>query len=385
MKKQLKYIVILAGFLFLILGTIIYFMNDNKEEDKKDYIIVDTTNKIGETIDNSIYEEYKIDKYLTESLKSTDIDIKNTYTIPYSNNLINYSSSDKSITFVDDLTNINASCIYNNDFETYKESFVDYYKENNYEKMNVAYSKEPLKMSGYDIEYLKINSIGTQNNFNEELKKEYTEQFVVLIKESDISVCTVSFSVTSKRLSDEMLTEFINKIKIEKGTASYLYSKLENDKIVGTLNKKLVVPKEKSYELSYEIPSSKYEEIEDYRNSPSSTTFVLKNNENTVINIELSMTLSSENFYEKYFSNVESRYLNSPEFILNDIEYSDVTNDGKEYYQIELNYSDKVTDVKTFVKHLVYEIEDGTYYIIVCSSNEEIEESIINDFLNIEI
>lgn len=384
MKKQFKYIFVLIGFLLLVVGIIIFFTNNDKENDEKKYIIVDTTNKIGEEIDNSIYEEYKIDKYLTESFKSTDIDIKNTYTIPYSSNLINYSSSDKSITFVDELTNINAGCIYNNNYEEYKNSFINYYKENNYEKMNVAYSKEPLKISGYDTEYLKISSIGIQNSFEENPESKYTEQFVVLIKESDISVCTVSFSITSKRISDKTLTEFINKIKIEKGSASYLYSKIEKDNIVGTLNKKIVIPKEKSYGISYKIPSKKYEEIEDYRNSPSSTTFVLKDNKKTVINIELDMTLSSENFYEKYFSDVESEYLNSNDFILNEIIDTNVIFDEKEYYQIDLNYSDKETDTKTFVRYLLREVEEDIYYIIICNSDTLIEESIINDFLNIE-
>ena len=377
MLKKNKLLIIL-GTVCVVLGIYIFLVsNDGKDIDKYK-IKVNTSNKTGDIIDISNYDYYSPSKkHQKIHFRSMNVDVKNSYTLNITEDFDKFWENDVSNAYSVNGMTFNAYCILEDDIESYKKSLIQHYYDTN-DKVNYSSSEEKIYISDVEIEYLKINASRWIVRDDETEGDYYTETFIVLIKESDDSLCSMTYSINNEKFSDKFLTEFINQLVIEKNTANYLYSKIEGENIIGTLTNE--ISNNNINSLSYKIPSNKYKEIEDSRNLVSSTTFSLMEDEFVKVNISLNSINKSDNFVNDYIEGIKLEHT-SNNINLNEIVWNETSYGEDECYEFDFNYYDEFSKLN-YGKRVVFELENNSYYIISVNSNSIIDKNIILDFLD---
>lgn len=383
MLKKIKNLLFITSFIFIFLGILLIFYNVDKKETKNSYIVVNTSKKIGDKIENITYDEYEItNSYSNYAFRSKDINIANRYEFSFPETLNNRLLSDTNISMGNNNININTNCMYSVNIDEYKKSIVDEYNSDNYSKYNISSSQDNLQIDGVDIEYLKIEAIDKLIMDDESESNLYTERFIVLLKESENSVCSISYLTYSKRFSDEFLSEIINKIDIKNKQATYLYSTIKDNSIIGSLNQKKLKTSDK-YELYYSLPSDEYEEIVDDRNNIYSTTFRSKKS-NMVVNISLESMLDSDFSETLYLENLKNEISNSEENMLINISGNTVIYEDREYFSIDLSYKNDL-NLMVYREYLISKLENDIYYIVIFEDENFIEEEQIESFLRFDL
>jgi len=373
MKKKFKYydeikhILIVLGIIFIWVGAVIAFSNNTKNEETPDTvkkIIVNTEIKTGDKINNEQYEVHKIGKKYEEYyFRNRNINLKNQYLILYPNKLTKKNISDANLIISNGYININGLCSQSKSFEEYEEKIISKYENQEDIKYNVSIANEINKINGINVKYLKIETLeksilddGTTQDF-------YSEKFIVLLKESDTSICEISYLIYEQKFTDEMLTDFINNIKVKKNKANFLYTNIKNNNIEGTLTQRDLRNLNKKYMISYNIPSKNYKEIESDQNDIYSHTFTQKNT-NLKVNVSLETILSTEKFIEDYMEYLKEEINIKKNLSVKEIVYNINIYNNREYYEIDLLYFDNIDNLNITSKYFITKLEENIYYII---------------------
>ena len=390
MKKKFKYynelrhILIVLGIIFIWVGVVISFSKPEEEKTKETIpkIVVNTKIKKGDEIQNEQYKIHLItSKYEKYSFRNRNINSKNKYTIMYPNKLNQKTISDADLIIGNGNISIKGLCSASNSFEEYEEKLVKEYENKEDTKYNVSISNEINKIEDFDVKYLKIETLEKSITDDDKIVDFYSEKFIVLIKESNTSICEISYLIYEQKFTDEMLTNFINNIKINKNKANFLYTKVIDNKIEGTLSQKNIREASKKYNLSYQLESDKYKEIEHDQNDIYSHTFEKKNT-NLKINLSLVSLLSTETFIEDYISFIKEEINLKEDLTIKNISYNLKTYNNREYYEIDLLYFDIEENLNINSKYLITKLDENIYYIIKLEDTKTIE--IINDFFEFD-
>jgi len=379
MLKRVKFLCIILGVIFVVIGGYLLLLNheDKKDlKDEKEIIVVNTSNSIGDKIDNSIYEFYEIDdEFIQTSFNSVDMLIRNKYIFYYPSNLKEYVLNSDKLVFENEFSKISTNYFSLEEFETFK---LDLANKENYQKVNVSSSNKKLNISEYDVEYFKISSIDFNNIYNEE--------FIVAIKESNETVVTISFLINSKRFNDDFLTGFINKIEIKKGEATYLHSSVVGDFITGTLKQKDLKDNSRGYFLSYKLSNSDYREIESYRNSISSNTFSITNETTSIVNISLHYIENDNDFFNNYLNKLKKEFAEEKAHLeIKEINNAMKNYKGKDYYQIDIDFTNEAYDsAEGYATYIINKLDSNVYYIVIVDSNKKVSDEVILDFFDID-
>jgi len=383
--NKFKYIFCVVGILFISAGLIGFsFSNKNEREDTVD-IIVDTSQKEGDTIDSSGYEFVRqTDLSRTISFRGINLQTKNLYSFSYPSSFKKYNLSDRSVYLIGENSYISAESFTVEDYDIYRQEILTNYEKSGFEKINVSYSNKKQKIWGYDMDYLKIEALGDIQTLGSK-ETIYREEFIVILKETENDIVTFSYVVTNSRLADEELTNLLRNIKVENGKAKFLYSRMEDEYLVGTLKTKSYVNgKDNSYFLSYKIPSSIYQEIENENNDVFTTTFGLKEDSSVIISIALQLGYL-ENYVENNISDLKTRFQNSNDFILESFEQENSFFQDKKLIKVDLTYS--VVNEEQIKRHVLYvlvPLENFAYYTVNIDSDSAIPFDMMETFLNIK-
>lgn len=365
MNKNTGIILILLG-IILVIGSFVFFKNENAESLGK----IDTSEIVGDKINNEIYNEYSYDKaFLSDYIKGTDIDKKSKVSFPILEEMDYndvYTEFSKSLS--KDEFNITAMVLKeSNSLNDYTNKLIDIYKYQDSDKLN--YASGAIKVNDFDGKYIKF-----EYTFNDNEKDTiiYNESFYIIFPLSNDEIVLLMYSVVNNRLSDDFLSKTIDNIKIEEGKAIYLNSKEEDNKLVGSLIQKKIDENE-YYKVNYKIDSAKYREIEKEKNTINYTTFTSKTSD-LLITIETRTTMEDnivELLKEEYKSVDNSKGYNAENVIFG----------NKEYTRISLEYSDEGETKYQYV--YIYKIEKRIAYVITMTSNSN--EDVIDDFVDYEV
>lgn len=370
------YILILFSIISLSFSTFNLFKKkDNKIENS---IIVDTSKMDGPEIDNTSYVDYLPGEYFETYIKDSDLDNKNKYIFSYPANLKQYFLSDYYRVLEGDNVKVIAEIIPSKNVANYKKQIIDNYFD--YPNMRTFFSKNYITMFGNNLEYFKIEAFGA--NIDQSDDKIYTESFTIVLQISDSSSLIITYSVNFKKMSDELLTTLINSIKLEKGTASYLYASDKDGLLSGTLQQNSFDVLPINYKIEYKISDLKYQELIDSRNTVYSTTFSDKNNSKVVVNLNLSCEDTNDIIdVEKNYITIT--YIENSNYYVDGYENYEVNIDDKKFNVFSFSYQ-KDDDEKRYYKLYIDKLSDKSAYIIEIIS-DSYNDDIIKDFLDYSI
>ena len=365
MLKKNCFVLMFIGILLISLGFFLFSFYK-----KEDYLVfIDTSKVSGDNIDNSSYKYYESNNsYNNYTLKTQNLNVKNLYKFLYSNTLEPLIVNDTEAFLASNDSNIRVNIVYNTDIYSYKKNLILYYKNNFNFKVSVSDIKE-LNFYNNDAFYFKIQAF---NDNSENADNNYIENFIFAYIEDDESMMVFSYSIIDKKFSDEFLSNFVNNITVEKGKANYLYSNIQDGYINGKLIATTYIFDSIKATLSYKIDSNNFYEVEDYRNSLSSTTFKKKDNFNFLINISLSEIVDQDSFFDEYVNELKSdnSSIEQVEFLISKASYF-----NNEYYIVNYNYFDKNDNKFKYQVHLLNFFDNHLLYLVVCNSDSIIEEN----------
>ncbi len=374
MLKKNCFVLMFIGILLISLGFFLFSFYK-----KEDYLVfIDTSKVSGDNIDNSSYKYYESNNsYNNYTLKTQNLNVKNLYKFLYSNTLEPLIVNDTEAFLASNDSNIRVNIVYNTDIYSYKKNLILYYKNNFNFKVSVSDIKE-LNFYNNDAFYFKIQAF---NDNSENADNNYIENFIFAYIEDDESMMVFSYSIIDKKFSDEFLSNFVNNITVEKGKANYLYSNIQDGYINGKLIATTYIFDSIKATLSYKIDSNNFYEVEDYRNSLSSTTFKKKDNFNFLINISLSEIVDQDSFFDEYVNELKSdnSSIEQVEFLISKASYF-----NNEYYIVNYNYFDKNDNKFKYQVHLLNFFDNHLLYLVVCNSDSIIEENSFLEFLAFE-
>ena len=374
MLKKNCFVLMFIGILLISLGFFLFSFYK-----KEDYLVfIDTSKVSGDNIDNSSYKYYESNNsYNNYTLKTQKWNVKNLYKFLYSNTLEPLIVNDTEAFLASNDSNIRVNIVYNTDIYSYKKNLILYYKNNFNFKVSVSDIKE-LNFYNNDAFYFKIQAF---NDNSENADNNYIENFIFAYIEDDESMMVFSYSIIDKKFSDEFLSNFVNNITVEKGKANYLYSNIQDGYINGKLIATTYIFDSIKATLSYKIDSNNFYEVEDYRNSLSSTTFKKKDNFNFLINISLSEIVDQDSFFDEYVNELKSdnSSIEQVEFLISKASYF-----NNEYYIVNYNYFDKNDNKFKYQVHLLNFFDNHLLYLVVCNSDSIIEENSFLEFLAFE-
>lgn len=374
MLKKNCFVLMFIGILLISLGFFLFSFYK-----KEDYLVfIDTSKVSGDNIDNSSYKYYESNNsYNNYTLKTQNLNVKNLYKFLYSNTLEPLIVNDTEAFLASNDSNIRVNIVYNTDIYSYKKNLILYYKNNFNFKVSVSDIKE-LNFYNNDAFYFKIQAF---NDNSENADNNYIENFIFAYIEDDESMMVFSYSIIDKKFSDEFLSNFVNNITVEKGKANYLYSNIQDGYINGKLIATTYIFDSIKATLSYKIDSNNFYEVEDYRNSLSSTTFKKKDNFNFLINISLSEIVDQDSFFDEYVNELKSdnSSIEQVEFLISKASYF-----NNEYYIVNYNYFDKNDNKFKYQVHLLNFFDNHLLYLVVCNSDSIIEENSFLEFLTFE-
>lgn len=375
----------MIGLLLVICASVLYVVNNETTDySGSNAIKIDTTNMEGDSIDTSNILDYAIEEYSEGYVNDNDLKTKNKYifAMPSSAKVLFQQTGNYKIVEIDDGT-ITANVMLNTTVEELFKNKIDDYDKTQYEKVRTFKSNTNINYDDFEISYSKISALDSYETEDGLTSQEYYEEFNIYLIEKDNKIIMISYRIVDKKFTDELLSELVNKIKLEKGKANYLYSHIEGNNIVGTLNS--IDPDEyKQYKLSYSIPKDKYYEKEDANNTESSTNFSSLN-EDTIINIKL-VNGDLYMYFDSYVESVKMGYDYDNSITRVDSFLTDSTTyNEKEYRRILIEYTDVANNTKHYVVSLIYKIEEHMYYVVTIDSNKNALEEYIDDFLNFSL
>lgn len=370
MKKSLKYVFLIGGFLLIIFGSITLLSNKGKVEDYSNKIKVNTSSISGDKIDNSKYDVYTTNDFLNTFIKSYDTNKKNKYNFSYPKQLKEKSLNESSRTLIDNKMIVTASLLLSDDYKNYFDNLISMYKENNKIKSFVS---EDLTISNFSTKYAKFELL------NDTI---YRELFIILIREKDDDFVAITYMFNNLKVTDDFLTELINKVTIEKENANYLYTHTEGEYLTGTLEQ--LDLDGKKFSLTFKMPDPKYREIELGSNSLKNTTLLSTQKKDLMIEVELSQNNNSLN---DYIDNIKNKYDYEGIVEYKNFDSNTVTYNDKEFLQTSFDYTDYRMSEKNnrYYLSLIYEVSNGLNYIVTFTSSEKIEQDTIDDFVNFSI
>lgn len=382
MKYKTKNIFAIIGMLFIILGLLSLSIYKKYEKDfiEENGIVkkISTSGMIGEDIDNSKYPFYKnSDKYNETYIKGCDTDLKNKYIFYYPNDLNEDSLNDKEKHIVGKDIYIDTLFVDDYTIESYKKDFFDQLDTEDI-LLQVYDHNDKIDISSYDAYYYKVNYLKKIMDENGNSQDYYVEKFVIQIQESENSLLTIIITSTNVKLSDEFLTQFVNRIKIEKNAASYSYGTIVDDKIKGSIKQKNNI-NNNEYVIKYELPTNKYKELPLYDNNIFKTRFI-EDKSSDYFDIEI-VSDNSSNFLEEYKDLLSLQYSNS---VPNKLGINETIYDGVTYRKISFSYFDELDNLTYKKLYLIRELENGVYYIVTYTTLGDISDETIKDFLKID-
>lgn len=382
MKCKIKNIFAIFGIILIIIG-FLYLLSmfrhkNNSIDDDRVINKISTSDMVGDDIESSKYPFYKnSNKYNETYIYGYDTDLKNKYIFSYPEDLIENSLNDKEKNIVG--KDIHIETLFMNDYtiESYKKEYISQLDtEDNL--LQVYDHNDKVDISSYDAYYYKVNYLQKITDESGNSQNYYVEKFVILIQESEDSLLSIIITSNNAKISDDFLTQFINKMKIEKNTASYTYGKIVGDKIEGQVKQKNNI-NNKTYVVNYELPTNKYKELPLYDNNIFKTRFI-EDKSSDYFDIEIVFDNSS-NFLEEYKDLLSLQYSNSvPNKLgINESIYDDVT-----YRKISFSYFDELDNLTYKKLYLIRELENGVYYIVTYTTLGDISDETIKDFLKID-
>lgn len=184
-------------------------------------------------------------------------------------------------------------------------------------------------------------------------------------------------------IKDELLTELVNRITIEENNAKYLYSNIEENKIVGVLQQNRLNQYDTGYKLFYTLNSEKYKEIEDARNTISTTTFETTDGIAT-INIQL-LEEETINIFDLLKTYIMLDYYEDDSYVPSNLKETKITLNDKEYFAYEFTYSENNSTDKKYFLQIVDRIDENYIYLVTINSNQNINNDMYEEFLNYKI
>lgn len=377
MKKKL--IVLVLGIVCIIFGVIITFLV-GKEKEKQYSIMVDTSSKTGDTINNSYYNYYS-SELATDYIKGYDLTTKNKVYFSYPISLKNTYFSEYAKKMEQEDFELEIKQELNVSLEKRLEEITDCYESNGYTAFNYSESKK-IKIGSYDAGYVKMEALANSDIDIAFPDKDYSECFLLYIDMNDRTLF-LDYRVYNKKFSDSFLSELASSIKIENGTAKYLSSTIEGDKIVGSVFQ-ISYSDGTKYNVNYKFPVDKYKEREDIKNNYSQVIFCNNNNLEVrfkIVSVKTSvgaiafLTSITENSYVKNKELYDVLSYNEEEF-----KYLD-----RNYHKIIIKYKDLQDNLTYNYVQLITKIDDTTAISITYINKDEITNDNILDFLNYEV
>lgn len=379
MNRKIVFFVIILGILFILLGLIDIFINNSKDKNiQNNYVVINTKDKTGDNIDNSKYViHYNFD--LEKSyIKDNDISRKNVYNFYYPKELKQSYLTEYSRIYENNSMRVSAQIISERTIDEYEEYIIDLYRDN-YDKLALFQSKDNINISGYQAEYLKLEALKEITDSD----PIYVECFVLIIKISDSDFFALEYKVNFGVIKDELLTELVNRITIEENNAKYLYSNIEENKIVGVLQQNRLNQYDTGYKLFYTLNSEKYKEIEDARNTISTTTFETTDGKAT-INIQL-LEEETVNIFDLLKTYIMLDYYEDDSYVTSNLKETKITLNDKEYFAYEFTYSENNSTDKKYFLQIVDRIDENYIYLVTINSNQNINNDMYEEFLNYKI
>ena len=382
MNKKVKYIFIGLGLALIILGLSLLLMTgeqtNNKENSNGIEIDISQDDMQGDKIDNQKYQLYE--GYIENAetyINSSNMLQKNRYTFTYPTFLINTKLDDKHKSLYSDNISIEVFTVDHGNIEDCKKNLIESH-DNDDTLLQTYDHKEKISISGFDAYYLKINYL--EKIINEEGKKQnnYNEKFIILIQESANSIVVMTITTTDLKLSNKVISDFINNIKIEKEVAIYTYGVINDTVVQGSIKQKRRFSDE-THSINYELSSNDYQEMPITENNIYRTKFESRN-VNAYIDIEIHID-EDLNFMDNYIDGIKTKYSNNSEtdFELKTVNYNDIS-----YSKIDFEYYDSIDKVTNKKLYLIREVSKDIYYTVEFTSKDEASEDMINDFLNVK-
>lgn len=386
MKKKVKYIFVGLGLILIILGLSLLLMTGEKSNNKENSnsngieINISKDDMTGDKINNT---KYKVHESYTENaetyINSNDMLQKNIYTFKYPAVLMNAKLDDKSKYLFSDNLTIEAYTDNYGNIENCKKKLIEPYDNEN-TLLQIYEHKEKVNISGFDTYYFKLNYQEETIDADGKKQTNYKEKFVILINESNDSIIVFTITATDMKLSNELLTEFINNIKVDREVATYTYGLIDDISVQGSLKQKKIFSSQ-IYTIKYELSSNDYEEKSFVRNNIFKTRFESRNID-AFIDIEIHVDIyENPEFLDKYTDEIKTDNSNNN---VTNFESKTVTYNGINYYQISFEYDDLADKVTKKKLYLIRELEKDVYYIVAFTSKDAVKEKMINDFLNVK-
>lgn len=377
MNKKYKFLLII-GFTLILTGTFILLTKDKMKIDKNFKYEVSFIENFGEEITSYEYQYYEINNLNYSYLNDYNIKIKNKLNFGYPEEVIYIGGSFFGREFESSNFNIRAG-YFSQLFSLDKllENVKEEYEKEGYTKINYSLGN-PINIDGYKVDYIKFNAI---EESREASNKKYKEEFYLYI-ELNNNVITIRYELTNYKFRIDTLNKIINSISIEENKASYLVSKIEKDKIKGTLT--AIDSKDNVYNLDYEFSTDKCYEIESISNGTSSVSFSTSDKK-IIFNIRMLNILYDKSkykdlstYYKEYLTNLYEKDKNIENYSMKDY----IANDKK---YLKITFIKNIENKKIENLSLIEFVDDEVIVVYEFESDNKIIESNIIYFVDCDI
>jgi len=368
---KLRNLLIILGIIFIASGTILFITRDEKVPDKKENLLVDTSEKEGTIIENSKYET------ITSMNKPTEIyfydynmEYKNKYIFSIPNNLEETYLNMYGKSYSTDNLEVRGFVYDDVNVDDLIDKLLSSYDENTF---NYSIKKNVMKISDYNVSYILVQSIKTEEN-----QTKYEEKYQIYIEIDTNRTVVIDFTAYNLKFSDKVLNDILTKIKVEKNVAKYSKSEIKGDYLVGELKQKNFINNE-FYVVSYKVDKNKYEEVESSFNSYDSVLFSDKKQQ---IDVRLELFYDTINM-EKQAEGYIKSFGDKEGYVTTNYTVEEIVIENQNYTRYLIETTNNEGEKINYVSYL--RIIDNTFcYIISFESETEIPENIINDFIEYE-
>jgi len=373
-NKKISVIFILIGIILILFG-ITLFDKEKKEISKEEKIMVDTNEIVGIKIENEKYPYYENLEFEYSYVKDLNLNRKNKYVFPYPKTAKSTYHSEFYRIFKNDDMIITAEINWNLEINDYIEKIKEEYSTYSYGIFNYSKINE-IKTSEYTAKYFKIQAYSDLEKIEGKFgNNNYIENFIIMI-EVEESTIVFSYISLSKKMSDEFLSQVINKIEINKNMANYLSTTNKDGYLSGNLEIMDIYQNSKIYKMNYKINAEKFYEVEDFRNDYNQIMLYTKDD-----SIFTSMSLMQSNLND--IDSVINEYLKNYYMLyeLTNYKEEELSINNHNYKVLSFNPIADFQKEVAYYKQFFEKIDDNLYVIISCSSEQEINtEEIIKYF-----
>ena len=375
-----KVIVLILGIVCIVCGIVLLFLiNDKKGPNYS--IMVDTSVKTGDTIDNHYYDYYS-SELTTDYVKGYDLTSKNKYIFSYPVGLTNTYLSEYTKGIEGENFYLDIKQDLNFDLQTKLSEITDCYKSNGYTDFNYSESKE-IKIGNYDAGYVKIEALDNADIDIKPGDKYYSECFLLYVKIDDRTL-VLDYRVYNKRFSDLFLSQLASGVEVGAGSATYLSSSVVNNEVVGTISQISYLDQAR-YDVNYHVSSEKYKELENIKNNYSYVVFGSIDN-----SLEVGFKIISADVQDGVSSFLvtvaKNTYVENKElYDVSVYNEEDVSYQEKNYHKISMTYRNLENNLTYHYVQLITEIDDLTAVAITYIQEDEITDDVLLDFLDYSV